>query len=58
MKITTGLEIVKEHLLKTDKGIRYVQDGLDYIEHLEKEVEKLKEEILTLKYYSYHKSTT
>jgi len=36
MKITTGLEIVKENLLKNEMGTGYVQDAIDYIHFLEK----------------------
>ena len=43
MRITTGLEIVKENLLKNDMGVGYVQDAIDYILYLEKEIETLKE---------------
>ena len=31
MRIVTGLEIVKENLLKNGMGIGYVQDAIDYI---------------------------
>ena len=43
MRITTGLKIVKENLLKNDMGVGYVQDAIDYILYLEKEIETLKE---------------
>ena len=41
MRIVTGLEIVKENLLKSEMGTGYVQDAIDYILYLEK---KIKEE--------------
>jgi hypothetical protein len=45
MRITTRLEVVKEHLTK---GMRadYVQDGIDYILYLENKVKELEEFIL------------
>ena len=38
MRITTGLEVVKENLLKNEMGVGYVQNAIDYILHLEKEL--------------------
>ena len=43
MRITTGLEIVKENYFEKGSGIRYIQDAIDYILYLEKEIETLKE---------------
>ena len=36
MRITTGLEVVKENLLKKGMGVGYVQNAIDYILYLEK----------------------
>jgi len=41
MRIVTGLEVVKENLLKQEMGIGYVQDAIDYILDLEDTLEKL-----------------
>jgi len=49
MRIVTGLEIVKENLLKNGMGIGYVQDAIDYITSLEKENNKLEDEVFDLK---------
>lgn len=49
MKIVTGLEVVKENLLKSEMGIGYIQDGIDYIIYLEEEVNTLKEQLEYLK---------
>jgi len=45
MRITTGLEIVKENLLKNEMGVGYVQDAIDYILYLETEIDTLKEQL-------------
>ena len=49
MRIVTGLEVVKENLLKNEMGIGYVQDAIDYIEYLEKENDKFEEDNFNLK---------
>jgi len=46
MRIVTGLEVVKENLLKQKMGIGYVQDAIDYIKYLEDEVENLLNQVI------------
>ena len=58
MKIVTGLEVVKENLLKNEMGIGYVQDAIDYIEHLEEKIESLEIVIEELEDYNDWKTTS